>query len=142
MVHVFDVRLEVLTYTFRTALYVVPFIVHHATKRACLGLQAADRRRLLEGRATGEVRRGPEGGYQEARTLLPASEAYRILVRGVPRPRAHGTEVWRWFHKHRIRNAPSRWYFGKRVELPATEGQLHRVQVVRAAPGKAEESDG
>ncbi|MFF1282828.1 cytochrome bc complex cytochrome b subunit [Streptomyces sp. NPDC058299] len=142
MVHVFDVRLEVLTYTFRTALFVVPFVVHHATKRACLGLQAADRRRLLEGRATGEVRRGPEGGYQEARTLLPASEAYRILVRDVPRPRAHGTEVWRWFHKHRIRNALSRWYFGKRVELPATEGQLHRVQVVRAAPGTTEESDG
>ncbi|MFJ7149129.1 cytochrome bc complex cytochrome b subunit [Streptomyces sp. NPDC100445] len=142
MVHVFDVRLEVLTYTFRTALFVVPFVTYHATKRACLGLQAADRRRLLEGRTTGEVRRSAQGGYQEARTLLPASEAYRILVRDVPRPRAHGTEVWRWFHRHRIRNALSRWYFGKRVELPAGEAQRHRVEVVRAAPGTARESDG
>ncbi|MEV0688893.1 cytochrome b N-terminal domain-containing protein [Streptomyces sp. NPDC050388] len=140
-VRVFGIRLEVLTYSFRTALFVVPFVAYHATKRACLGLQAADRRRLLEGRAATEVRRTAEGGYQGAKTLLPAAEVYRILVRDEPRPRTHGTEAWRWFHKHRIRNALSRWYFGKRVELPVTEGQRQRIEAVRAAPG-AEEADG
>ncbi|GEC05347.1 menaquinol-cytochrome c reductase cytochrome b subunit [Streptomyces spinoverrucosus] len=138
---VFGIRLEWVTYTLRTALLVLPFLAYHATKRACLGLQAADRGRLLEGRAAAEVRQTADGGYQQARTLLPPAEVYRILVRDEPRPRAHGTEVWRWFRKHRIRNALSRWYFGKRVELPATDWQRQRVELVRAAPGAAEEAD-
>ncbi|MEU0222556.1 ubiquinol-cytochrome c reductase cytochrome b subunit, partial [Streptomyces sp. NPDC006265] len=138
---VFRIPLEVITYTLRTALFLVPFLAYHATKRACLGLQAADRRRLLEGLATAEVRQNADGGYQQARTLLPPVEAYRILVRDEPRPRAHGTEVWRWFHKHRLRNALSRWYFGKRIEMPATEWQRHRIELVRAGPGEADESD-
>ena len=141
LARVFGVRLEVLTYTFRTALFVMPFVAYHATKRACLGLQAADRRRFLEGRATAEVRRTSGGGYQQAKTLLPAVEAYRIAVRDEPRPRAHGTEVWRWFRRHRVRNALSRWYLGKRVELPLTAEQRRSVEVVRAAPG-AEEDGG
>ncbi|MFE4054068.1 cytochrome bc complex cytochrome b subunit [Streptomyces sp. YIM B13518] len=139
--YVFKVRLEVLTYGFRTALFVVPLVVYHATKRACLGLQAADRRRLLRGRVAEEVRRSADGGYQEARTLLPASEAYRIVVRDEPRPRAHGTEAWRWFRRHRLRNALSRWYFGERVALPVTARQQRQIDVVRAAPGEAREAD-
>ena len=140
---VFDISLELVTYTLRVALFVVPFLAYHATKRACLGLQAADRRRLLEGRSAAEVRQGADGGYRQARTLLPPAEAYRILVRYEPKPRAHGTEAWRWFHKHRIRNALSRWYFGKRVELPATDALRSRVEFLRAGPGEveAEETD-
>ncbi|WP_237305067.1 cytochrome b [Streptomyces qaidamensis] len=137
---VFRIPLEVITYTLRTALFLVPFLSYHATKRACLGLQAADRRRLLEGLATAEVRQNTDGGYQQARTLLPSAEAYRILVRAEPRPRAHGTEVWRWFRKHRLRNALSRWYFGERVEMPATSWQRRRVEAVRAGPGEADET--
>ncbi|WP_328774437.1 cytochrome bc1 complex cytochrome b subunit [Streptomyces sp. NBC_00286] len=138
---VFDIPLELVTWTFRTALFVLPFLAYHATKRACLGLQAADRRRLLEGQAAAEVRQSAAGGYEQARTLLPPAGAYRILVRAEPRPRAHGTEVWRWFHKHRIRNGLSRWYFGKRVELPVTDWQRRRIELVRAAPDEAEEAD-
>ncbi|MBI0293144.1 ubiquinol-cytochrome c reductase cytochrome b subunit [Streptomyces sp. PRKS01-29] len=139
---VFGISVELVTYTLRTALFVLPFLAYHATKRACLGLQAADRRRLVEGRAAAEVRRSAEGGYEQARTLLPPAEAYRILVRAEPEPRAHGTEAWRWFHRHRVRNALSRWYFGKRVEMPATDRQRRRIEVVRAAPGETEEADG
>ncbi|MBV7697819.1 ubiquinol-cytochrome c reductase cytochrome b subunit [Streptomyces sp. TRM70350] len=138
---VFKIPLELVTYTFRTALFVLPFLAYHATKRACLGLQAADRRRLLEGQAAAEVRQSADGGYQQARTLLPPAEAYRILVRAEPQPRAHGTEAWRWFRKHRVRNALSRWYFGKRVELPVTDWQRRRIELVRAAPGEAEEAE-
>ncbi|MFC8100158.1 cytochrome bc complex cytochrome b subunit [Streptomyces sp. NPDC057363] len=141
LTHVFKVPLEVLTYGFRTALFVVPFVAYHATRRACLGLQAADRRRLLEGRAAAEVRRSADSGYRQARTLLPAADMYRIVVRDEPRPRAHGTEAWRWFRKHRLRNALSRWYFGDRVELPVTEGQRRHIDVVRAAPGETGGSD-
>ncbi|MEV5386338.1 ubiquinol-cytochrome c reductase cytochrome b subunit [Streptomyces sp. NPDC052721] len=132
----FSLDVELLARIFRTALFVVPFGTYQITKRACLGLQAADRRRILEGGATGEVRRTAGGGYEEAHTLLSREEAYRILVRDTPRPRAEGTEAWRWFHRHRLRNALSRWYFAKSVEMPATAWEKRRVEVVRAAPGE------
>ncbi|MEW2288672.1 ubiquinol-cytochrome c reductase cytochrome b subunit [Streptomyces sp. NPDC047841] len=133
----FSLDVDFLARTFRTALFAVPFVTYHITKRACLGLQAADRRRILEGGATGEVRRTAGGGYEEAHTLLSREEAYLILVRDTPRPRAEGTEAWRWFHRHRLRNALSRWYFAKSVEMPATAWERRRVEVVRAAPGEA-----
>jgi ubiquinol-cytochrome c reductase cytochrome b subunit len=139
LAYVFHVPLEVLTYTFRTLLFVLPFVAYHLAKRACLGLQAADRRLLTQGRATAEVRRVPGGGYDEGRAPVSAEQAYRILVRDEPRPRAHGTEVWRWLRRHRVRNALSRWYFGKRVELPVTEWQRRRIEIARAAPGQAED---
>ncbi len=132
---VFDIPLELVTYTLRTALFVLPFLAYHATKRACLGLQATDHRRLLEGQEAAEVRQSADGGYQQARTLLPQAEAYRILVRDEPRPRAHGTEAWRWFHKHRLRNALSRWYFGKRVDLPVTNWQRRHNRTRTGRPG-------
>ncbi|MFF5533585.1 cytochrome bc complex cytochrome b subunit [Streptomyces cinerochromogenes] len=139
LAYLFGLPVELLTRTFRTALFVVPFLVYHATKRACLGLQAADRRRLLDGEATGEVRRTAGGGYEEAYTLVSREEAYRVLVRDTPRPRAEGTEAWRWFRRHRLRNALSRWYFGRSVEMPATGWERRRVAHVRAAPGEAAE---
>ncbi|MFD7994965.1 cytochrome bc complex cytochrome b subunit [Streptomyces mexicanus] len=137
--YVFHVPFEVLTYAFRTLLFVLPFVAYHLAKRACLGLQAADRRLLTQGRATAEVRRVPGGGYDEGRAPVSAEQAYRILVRDEPRPRAHGTEVWRWLRRHRVRNALSRWYFGARVELPVTEWQRRRIEIARAAPGQAED---
>ncbi|MGV9245811.1 hypothetical protein [Streptomyces sp. NPDC003710] len=62
-------------------------------------------------------------------------------MRDGPRPLAYGTEVWRWFRKHRIRNALSRWYFGRRVEMPATEWQRGRIDVAQAGPGEAGDGD-
>ncbi|MEU3254854.1 cytochrome bc complex cytochrome b subunit [Streptomyces sp. NPDC006997] len=139
--YVLGIPLEFLNYALRTALFVVPFLAYHVTKRACLGLQAADRRRLLEGRPTAEVVRAGDGGYApRRRTTPPREEAYRILVRAEPEPRTHGTEVWRFFRKHRIRNALSRWYFGRRVEMPATPWQRRQVETLRAGP--AEEGQG
>ncbi|MGW2775159.1 hypothetical protein ACWC4C_21975 [Streptomyces olivaceoviridis] len=132
----FSLDVELPARMFRTALFVLPFVTYHITKRACLGLQAADRRRILEGGVTGEVRRTAGGGYEEAHTLLSREEAYRILVRDTPGPRAEGTEAWRWFHRHRLRNALSRWYFAKSAEMPATAWEKRRVEVVRAAPGE------
>nr|WP_069813953.1 cytochrome b N-terminal domain-containing protein [Streptomyces sp. TP-A0874] len=142
LVRVFAIRLELLTYAFRTALFVVPFVAYHATRRACLGLQATDRKHLVVGRMAAEVRRTADGGYQEARTLLSGSEAYHILVRDEPRPRTQGTEPRRWFRRHRVRNALSRWYFGERVELPLSDRQRQGAEVVRAAPGQGEGPDG
>jgi ubiquinol-cytochrome c reductase cytochrome b subunit len=110
LAYVFKLPFEMLTYTFRVAFFVVPLLMYLITKRVCLGLRAADRRRLL--------------------------------VRDEQRPRARtGTEAWRWFHKHRIRNALSRWYYGRRVEMPVTEWRCDRIDPVRAGPGEADNSD-
>ncbi|GGS76619.1 hypothetical protein [Streptomyces cinerochromogenes] len=138
----FGLPVEFLTRTLRTALFVVPFLTYHLTQRACLGLQAADRRRILEGGTTGEVRRTAGGGYEEAHTLLSREEAYRTLVRDTSRPRAEGTEAWRWFHRHRLRNALSRWYFARSVEMPATAWERRRIEGVRAAPGEVPGREG
>lgn len=81
------------------------------------------------------------GTRREAHTLLSRERAYRILVREVPGPRAEGTEVWRWFRRHRLRNALSRWYFARSVEMPATPWQRHRVAAVRAAPDEVPEQE-
>ncbi|MFF4715372.1 hypothetical protein ACFY2V_28870 [Streptomyces eurythermus] len=76
----------------------------------------------------------------EAHTLLSGEEVCRILVRDTPRPRTAGAEAWRWLRRHRLRNALSRWYFGRSVELPATAGQRRRAYV-RAAPGESPEDE-
>ncbi len=55
LAHRFSLDVNLLTRTLRTALFVVPFLTYHATRRGCLGLQAADRRRLLDGETTGVV---------------------------------------------------------------------------------------
>jgi ubiquinol-cytochrome c reductase cytochrome b subunit len=142
LAYIFHVPVEYLTYFFRGLVFAGPLFAYWATRRLCLGLQAADRRRLLQGAGTGDVRRTAAGGYREGRTPLPAEEAYRILVRETPRPRAHGTEAWRLFRLHRVRNRLSAWYFGDRVELPATEWQVRAVRAVTADPEEFEKAHG
>lgn len=87
------------------------------------GPQASDRRRLPDGGTTPEVRRTAGGRYAEARTLLPRAEGHRAPVREVPRPCAEGTGGRR---QHRLRNALSRWYSGRRVERPAAPWERRR----------------
>ncbi|MFI2435969.1 cytochrome bc complex cytochrome b subunit [Streptomyces sp. NPDC018693] len=137
---VLDVPVEWLTYTFRTLLFVGPVLAYWLARRLCLALQAADRRRLREGAGTGDVRMTGAGGYREGRVAPPGEETYGILVRDTPLPRARGTEAWRLFHRHRVRNRLSAWYFRDRVELPATPEQAEAVRAVVADPEEAEEA--
>ncbi|WP_428849380.1 cytochrome bc1 complex cytochrome b subunit [Streptomyces lycopersici] len=136
LAYVLKLPVEALTYTFRGAVFLLPAFAYWATKRLCLGLQAADRRQLLEGDGTGEVRRGAAGGYQEVRTPLPAETAYRLLVRDAPRPRTDDVEPGRFFRRHRLRNALSAWYFRDRVELPTTAKQRRRAAAAITGPEK------
>nr|WP_106430020.1 cytochrome b N-terminal domain-containing protein [Streptomyces xiaopingdaonensis] len=134
---VFEVPMEWLTYAFRAAFFVAPLLAYRLTRRACLGLQARDRRRLLHGDPTGEVRRSSGGGYQEAHTFLPAAEEEHLLVRDAPRPLAAGTEPSRIVPRHRLRNTLSNWYFRDRVELPADEAQRRHARAVLTPPQRA-----
>ncbi|MES4903505.1 MULTISPECIES: ubiquinol-cytochrome c reductase cytochrome b subunit [unclassified Streptomyces] len=134
LAYVLKVPVEALTYTFRGALFALPAFAYWATKRLCLGLQAADRRRLLEGEGTGELRWTAAGGYQEGRTLLSAETAHRMLVRDTPRPLTGGVEPGRPSRRRRLRNALSAWYVRDRIELPTTDGQRREIAAVTAGP--------
>ncbi|MFF5404543.1 hypothetical protein ACFY8K_17125 [Streptomyces misionensis] len=57
----------------------------------------------------------------------------------MPRPRAGGAEVWGWFRVRRLRNALSRWCFGRGAEMPIAPWERRRVAEVRAAPGEVSE---
>jgi ubiquinol-cytochrome c reductase cytochrome b subunit len=95
----------------------------------------------MGGDGIGEVRQAVAGGYQEGRTFVPADAAYSMLVRETPQPRTHGTEPWRLFRRHRLRNALSAWYLRDRVELPVSEEQQRRIQAVTADPEEAEKAE-
>ena len=53
----FHLSLNEVTYVMRVAVFVVPPLVFHVARRWCLGLQRADRDRLLHGRETGVILR-------------------------------------------------------------------------------------
>nr|WP_229891733.1 cytochrome b N-terminal domain-containing protein [Streptomyces mashuensis] len=137
LAYVLRLPVEGLTYAFRMVLVVGPLLTYRATKQLCLSLQAADRRRLEKATGTGVVRLAAADGHREGRVGLGRAEAYRILMRDTPRPRTHGTEPGRFFHRHRIRNRLSAWYFGARVPLPVTEQQAGAVQALAADPEEA-----
>ena len=48
--------------------------------------------------------------------------------------------MWRLFRRHRVRNRLSAWYFGDRVDLPATDWQLRGVDAVTADPEEFEKA--
>ncbi|MBP0456845.1 ubiquinol-cytochrome c reductase cytochrome b subunit [Streptomyces bomunensis] len=135
--YVFRWPVEWLTYFFRSAFIIGTVLVYLITKRACLGLQAADRHRIRRGDAGGEIRRSADG-YERARVVLPGQERYRLLARFAPDPLKHGTEPSRLLHRHRVRNTLSAWYFRDRVDLPATPAQRRTVSTVLTAPDEEE----
>ncbi|MGW9029449.1 cytochrome bc1 complex cytochrome b subunit [Streptomyces sp. NPDC055722] len=69
---------NVLTWTFRIAVPVVPVAAFVVTRRICLGLQEKDRELVEHGRETGIVKRLPHGEYVEVRQ--PPSPARRYTL--------------------------------------------------------------
>jgi ubiquinol-cytochrome c reductase cytochrome b subunit len=137
----FQWPVEALTYIFRGALIALPVLVFWLTRRACLGLQARDAVRLAHGEGTGELDL-VDGGYREARTPLDAERAAPVLVREEPRPITEGSEPWRFWRRHRLRNRLSAAYYGSRVELPVTGGERERIAAITAPPELPEQSPG
>lgn len=90
-------------------------------------MQAGDWRLLLRGDGTGRARRTDGGGYREEHVPLGDGSRYRLAVREEPRPLTAGTEGWRFFRRHRVRNRLSAWFLRDRVELPLTEEQRRLI---------------
>ncbi|OIK27931.1 cytochrome b [Streptomyces malaysiense] len=114
----FDVSLNMLTWTFRVAVFVVPVLAYVVTKRVCLALQRHDRRLLEEGEETGEVHQDVAGGMSESHEPVGREERYKLLVRDLARPL--GDPGRSAPLRSRIRASLSSWYYGERVDMPAT----------------------
>ncbi|WP_405565233.1 cytochrome bc complex cytochrome b subunit [Streptomyces sp. NBC_01180] len=125
------------TWGLRVAFVVVPVLTFWLTKRLCLGAQARKRERLTEGEATGEVRQSVAGGYHPEHQAVTRVERYEMLLRDVPLPmaapiRPDCSRARRVVH--RARSGLSYWYYGDRVDYPATAGERQKIASVTAGP--------
>jgi len=77
----FHMSLNSITYFMRAAIFIVPPIVFFLTWVWCVGLQRADRDRLLHGYETGIIMRSPEGGYSERHLPISEDRAYTLTAR-------------------------------------------------------------
>ncbi|MEW2619195.1 ubiquinol-cytochrome c reductase cytochrome b subunit [Streptomyces sp. NPDC048106] len=140
----FDISVNTLTYIFRVALFVLPVLSFLVTKHVCLALQRHDRQLLEEGEETGEVYQDLAGGISEQHEPLDRDQRYKLLVRDIPRPlkRPAGRAPLR----SRLQASFSSWYYGERVDMPATAEERLQVTARTADPvaggiGKEEEPD-
>jgi len=74
----FHVSLNAVTVVLRVAVFLVPFLVWHITKRICISLQRSDIEKLLHGAETGVIDRSPQGGYAERHVPVSDAEAFTL----------------------------------------------------------------
>jgi ubiquinol-cytochrome c reductase cytochrome b subunit len=74
----FDVSLNSVTRFLRVAVFVGPVIAFLITKRICIGLQRADRDRMLHGAESGIIDRAPSGKYSERHRPISRGEAFAL----------------------------------------------------------------
>ncbi|MGA8247317.1 MAG: ubiquinol-cytochrome c reductase cytochrome b subunit [Nocardioides sp.] len=77
----FHWSLNSITYFMRGAIFILPPIVFFAARRWCIGLQRADRDRVLHGYETGIIMRSPDGGYAERHLPISEKNAYTLTAR-------------------------------------------------------------
>ncbi|WP_260844974.1 ubiquinol-cytochrome c reductase cytochrome b subunit [Streptomyces sp. SLBN-31] len=137
---VFQVPMELITWTFRVCLFVLPVLCFWATKRLCLGLQALDRTRVEQGPATDHVRQTADGSYVRDHSGLSKEELHTLIVRDTPLPLGR---VGHWYQPvgRWLRRGLSRWYYGKRIEMPLTEDDRRYVAAVTADPAEAQSDE-
>jgi ubiquinol-cytochrome c reductase cytochrome b subunit len=136
------IDLNALTWVLRVALIVLPPVGFLVAKRACLGLQARDRDRLIEGEETGDVEQSLEGGFHTDRRPLPVSARYVLLAqdRAVPLPEGPAEAGRVRAGLARLRRGLSGWFHRDRVELPLTEIQRRELAAITESPRAPEKS--
>ncbi|WP_324785914.1 ubiquinol-cytochrome c reductase cytochrome b subunit [Streptomyces sp. H51] len=128
----FGISVNALTWIFRVAVFVLPVLSFLVTKRVCLALQRHDRQLLEEGEETGEVYQDLAGGISEQHEPLDREKRYKLLVRDIPRPLKQPGE--RAPLRSRIQASLSSWYYGERVEMPATAEERLQVSARTSDP--------
>jgi ubiquinol-cytochrome c reductase cytochrome b subunit len=124
---IFRLPINLITWSLRIAVFVLPPIVFIITKRICLGLQHRDRDKVMHGFETGVIDRLPHGEFVEMHAPLAEGEAYEFTAHerqvpydpgpehdenGIPAPKRR---------RNRIRAALSRFYFHDVVQKPTRE---------------------
>ncbi|NLT30089.1 MAG: cytochrome bc complex cytochrome b subunit, partial [Propionibacterium sp.] len=129
----FHLSLNAITIFLRAAFFIAPIIAFIITKRICLGLQRADRERLLHGSATGTMVRDASGGYSEAHAPISDDEAFTLTQHTEDYPLEaaeaedeHGVvRPGGGISKRRAR--ASRWWTGHTLRKP-TRGEIEEAK--------------
>ncbi|MHC5904427.1 cytochrome bc1 complex cytochrome b subunit [Streptomyces sp. S6] len=82
-----------ITWFVRVGVFVVPVLAFILTKRICMGLQRADRERVLHGRETGTLKLLPHGEYIEVHEPLGRAQLHTLTQHDQPKPYEIGALV-------------------------------------------------
>ncbi|MFJ3776831.1 cytochrome bc complex cytochrome b subunit [Streptomyces sp. NPDC090075] len=113
----FHVSVESVTWTVRVGLLAVPAVAYAVTKRIALGLQRADRDKVLHGRETGVVRRLPHGEFAEVHEPLGREELHLLTQHEQYRPIGPGPDAVRARGARRLRRRLSRGLYGEDTQI-------------------------
>ncbi len=125
----FHLSINSITWFLRFAIFIGPVIAFLIAKRICIGLQRADRDRLLHGRETGIVMRAPNGEVSEIHAPLDPEEAWSIAGHDRQEPLEVGSGVDAHgvadphFRRRKLRARASRFYFSDQLQVP-TKAEL------------------
>jgi ubiquinol-cytochrome c reductase cytochrome b subunit len=123
----FHWSLNSVTYFMRGAVFAIPALVFYVARRWCIGLQRADRDRLLHGSETGVIVRSADGGYAERHRPLPEARAYALTARDRDRVEEEGPKrdengvPARGVRARRVRSRLSHAMFADNVQKPTAE---------------------
>jgi ubiquinol-cytochrome c reductase cytochrome b subunit len=124
---IFSVPINLITWTLRIGIFVLPVIVFFATKRICLGLQHKDRDKVMHGFETGVIERLPHGEFVEMHAPLDDEEAYELAAHERQVPHDPGPEYDEngvpapHRRKENVRAGISRFYYEDVVQKPTPE---------------------
>ena len=82
-----------ITWFVRVGVFVIPVLAFVVTKRVCMGLQRADRDKVLHGRETGTIKLLPHGEYIEVHEPLSQAQLHTLTQHEQPKPYAIGALV-------------------------------------------------
>jgi ubiquinol-cytochrome c reductase cytochrome b subunit len=141
---IFDVSLNAVTYFLRVAVFVAPVLAFLVTKRICIGLQHADRDRMLHGAESGIIDRAPSGKYSERHRPISEGQAFTLTQHEdipalLPAADTDGFSVKEIKREQRRRKA-TRFYFIDTLRRPTRaeieEAAHHHMHPMHLADGE------
>ncbi|MEO6472146.1 MAG: cytochrome bc complex cytochrome b subunit [Aeromicrobium sp.] len=123
----FHSNIFAITWTLRFAFFILPIITFIITKRICIGLQHADKERILHGYETGVLERTPGGSYSERHAPLPAIEEYnltthkRLPILEAPAETDHNGVQAPNGRKAKLRAKVRKFYYDGAIDKPTVE---------------------
>ena len=121
----FHMSINDITNMLRVLTFAGPIIAFWATKRICLSLQRHDRERVLHGRESGRIVRGPGGDFHEVHEPLDEYTRWTLVQHESVAPlELEPSELTgKGSRKNKLRAALSRFYFDGAVN-PVTPAEL------------------